>query len=175
MILGTSRGWSNGQPSPLLDVLLRNGTSSVLVLLVEIEKVTGRTQNSPPMSSALLCLLEQETACRWVDSFLQVKCDLSRLVFIATASSLVGISKPLLSTMVIMEIERPTAQQLLKSIPYVTADLAREWGVMNGMFPEIHAAELDGVPKNMRELRLLVQDRLREWVHDTLGPDRVIH
>jgi ATP-dependent Lon protease len=37
----------------------------------------------------------------------------SRLVFIATANSLVGISKPLPSRLVIMEIERPTAQQLL--------------------------------------------------------------
>jgi ATP-dependent Lon protease len=94
-------------------VLLRNGTGSALDLLDEIEKATNRSQNTPPTSSVLLELLEPESVCRWADSFLQVKCDVSRLVFIATANSLVGISKPLLSRLVIMEIERPTAQQLL--------------------------------------------------------------
>jgi len=175
MILGTARGWSSGQPSPLLDVLLRNGTSSAVVLLDEIEKATNRTQNSPPMSSALLGLLEPETVCRWVDSYLQVKCDLSRLVFIATANSLVGISKPLLSRLVIMEIERPTAQQLLQAIPHVMSDLTREWGVVNGLFPEVHAGDLGGVPKNVRELRLLCRDYLLEWVQATLGPNRALH
>ena len=175
MILGTSRGWSTGQPSPLLDVLLRNGTGSALVLLDEIEKATNRSQNSPPTSSVLLGLLEPESVCRWVDSFLQVKCDLSRLVFIATANSLVGISKPLLSRLVIMEIERPTAQQLLLATPHVVADLAREWGVTKELFPNVGANDLGGVPKNMRDLRLLVQDYLREWVHMTLGPNRILH
>lgn len=175
MILGTSRGWSSGQPSPLLDVLLRNRTSSALVLLDEIEKTTNRGQKSPPTSSVLLGLLEPETVCRWVDSYLQVKCDLSGLVFIATANSLVGISKPLLSRLIIMDIERPTPQQLLQAIPHVVADLTREWNVVNGLFPKVHAEDLDGVPRNMRELRLLVQDYLREWVHATLGPNRVLH
>jgi replication-associated recombination protein RarA len=175
MILGTSRGWSSGQPSPLLDVLLRNGTGSALVLLDEIEKATNRSQNSPPTSSVLLGLLEPESVSRWVDSFLQVKCDLSRLVFIATANSLVGISKPLLSRLVIMEIERPSDYQLFQAIPHVVSDLAREWGVPMGMFPQVRASDLSGVPKNMRELRIIVQDYLREWVHMTLGPNRVLH
>lgn len=175
MILGTARGWSTGQPSPLLDVLLRHKTGSALVLLDEIEKSTSRTQNSPPASSVLLGLLEPESVCRWVDSFLQAKCDLSRLVFIATANSLVGISQPLLSRLVILEIERPTAQQLLQAVPHVVKDLAREWGVEDGLFPEVNAVDLGGVPKNMRELRLLVQDYVRDWIHATLGPNRILH
>ena len=175
MITGTSRGWSSGQPSPILDVLLRNGTGSALVLLDEIEKATNRSQNSPPTGSVLLGLLEPESACRWVDSFLQVKCDLSRLVFIATANSLVGISKPLLSRFIIMQIERPTESQLFQAIPHVVSDLAKEWGVQKEIFPDVRVNDLKGVPRNMRELRLIVQDYLREWVHLTLGPNRVLH
>jgi Cdc6-like AAA superfamily ATPase len=175
MILGTARGWSSGQPSPLLDVLLRNGTSSALVLLDEIEKATGRSQNSPPMSSVLLSLLEPETVCRWVDTYLQVKCDLSRLVFIATANSLNGISKPLLSRFVILKIEKPSAEQLLQAIPHIVSDLAREWRVEKEIFPLINANDLQGVPTNMRELRMIVLDHLRAWVHETMGPHRVLH
>ncbi len=175
MILGTSRGWATGQPSPLLDVLLRHGTSSALVLLDEIEKTTNRSHNSPPTNSVLLGLLEPESVCRWVDSFLQVKCDLSRLIFVATANSLTGISRPLLSRFVILQIEQPTARQLLQAIPHVVSDLTFDWGLESGFFPEVHSDELGGKPKNMRELRLLVQDCLREWVHATLGPNRVLH
>ena len=74
-----------------------------------------------------------------------------------------------------MEIERPTAQQLLLATPHVVADLAREWGVTKELFPNVGANDLGGVPKNMRDLRLLVQDYLREWVHMTLGPNRILH
>jgi hypothetical protein len=96
-------------------------------------------------------------------------------VFVAAANSLVGISKPMLSRSVIMEIQRPTAQQLLQPIPDVVSDLARECGVAKELFPEVRAENLGGVPKNMREVRLLVQDYLRDWVHATLGPNRVFH
>jgi hypothetical protein len=130
---------------------------------------------TPPTSSVLLGLLEPESVCRWVDSFLQVKCDLSRLIFIATANSLTGISRPLLSRFVILQIEQPTARQLLQAIPHVVSDLTFDWGLESGFFPEVHPDELGGKPKNMRELRLLVQDCLREWVHTTLGPNRVIN
>jgi hypothetical protein len=98
-----------------------------------------------------------------------------RLVFIASANSLVGISKPLLSRLVIMEIERPTALQLLQAIPDVVADLAREWGVAKELFLIVYASDLRGVPQNMRELRVIVQDHLHAWVHETLGPNRVLH
>lgn len=173
LILGTARGWNSGQPSPLVEVLLRNNTSSALVLLDEIEKATNRSLNSPPTNSVLLSLLEPESVCRWLDSYLQVKCNLSRIAFIATANSLRGISKPLLSRMVILEIQRPTARELLLSIPFVVADIAKEWGLPPGIFPVVRAGDLVGVPGNMRDVRMLVQDCLRHWARESLGPGRV--
>lgn len=173
LILGTARGWSAGQPSPILQVLLSNNTSSAIILLDEIEKATNRSVNSPPTTSVLLSLLEPESSSRWYDTFLQVKCNLSRLVFIATANSLRGISKPLLSRFTILEINRPTADQLLLAIPHVVSDISKEWGIPPGIFPTVSVTDLVGVPSNMRDVRLLVQDHLRHWAHESLGPDRM--
>lgn len=173
LILGTARGWSAGQPSPLLQVLLMNNTGSAIVLLDEIEKTTSRSINSPPTTSVLLSLVEPESSSRWYDTFLQVKCNLSRLVFIATANSLRGISKPLLSRFTILEINRPTADQLLLAIPHVVSDISKEWGIPLGVFPTVKVDDLLGVPSNMREVRMLVQDHLRHWAHMCLGPGKV--
>lgn len=70
-------------------------------------------------------------------------------------------------------LARRVAEEL--RIPHVMSDLTREWGVVNGLFPEVHAGDLGGVPKNVRELRLLCQDYLLEWVLATLGPNRALH
>ena len=87
-LLGTSRGWSTGQPSSLLDLLLNANSPSAMVLLDEVDKASDRSVNSAPVSSALLGLLEAESARRWFDSFLQTECDLSMVSFILTANSL---------------------------------------------------------------------------------------
>lgn len=173
LITGTARGWSSGQPSPLVEILLRNRTASAVVLLDEIEKMTNRSSNSAPTSSVLLSLLEQESVCRWFDAFLQVKCDLSRLTFIATANSLRGLSKPLISRLVIMEIARPSPDQLLLAIPHVVSDIAAQWRVSQEIFPEVRVADLEGVPAQMRDVRILVEDFLRKWLHENLRKDQL--
>lgn len=173
LISGTARGWSSGQPSPLVEFLLRNRTASAVVVLDEIEKMTNRSSNSAPTSSVLLSLLEQESVSRWFDSFLQVKCDLSSLAFIATANTLRGVSKPLISRLVIMEIARPSPELLLLAIPHVVSDLAFHWRVPQEIFPVVRATDLDGIPTQMRDVRILVQEFLRKWIHKNMGKDHL--
>jgi len=55
------------------------------VLLDEIDKVGASSRNSVPPTVALLNLLEPENAKRWYDTFLQTTCDVSKLMFWATA------------------------------------------------------------------------------------------
>lgn len=91
-LLGTARGWATGQASPLVDVMLQHTCASALVLLHEVDKVGTSSRISVPPTVALLNLLEPENAKRWYDTFLQVDCDLSKLMFWATANSLQPLS-----------------------------------------------------------------------------------
>lgn len=169
-ILGTARGWSSGQPSALLELMLKRKSASGMILLDEIEKSTNRSVNSPSTTSALLPLLELETASRWFDSFLQVPCNLSRLNFIATANSIVGISRPLLSRFHVVHMSAPKPDQLMGAIPHVISDIAQEWRVPRDVLPNLMQGDLIGTPGNMREMRALVTASLRTWAKRHLGP-----
>lgn len=171
--LGTARGWSSGQPSALLQLMLICKSASALVLLDEVEKATNRSLNSSPPASVLLSLLEPETANRWFDSFLQVPCDLSRLNYIATANGLAGISRTLLSRFHIVSMGVPKPADLMGAMPYVIADLAQEWRVPRDVLPNLGPHDLIGTPSNMREMRAMVTAALRVWASRHLGPGKI--
>jgi hypothetical protein len=168
-LLGTARGWSTGQPSPLIEAIVRHETTSVLILLDEIDKAGSGTRHSVPPTVALLNLLEPENAKRWHDTFLQTTCDLSKLMFWATANSLKEMPKPLLSRFRIVLVPEPRPSDFVAIISGVLRDIAKEWGMEETTFVEL-ASQIDtaGV-RNARELRALTRAWLHRWSSRSLG------
>ena len=169
-LIGTARGWSSGQPSPILGLLLQHQSASALILLDEIDKATGKTANSVSPTVALLGLVEPENSRRWLDSYLQTHCDLTTLTYIATANSVDGIPGTLLSRMALHVVARPTRGQLLRAIAPVVADLAKEWGVPPEVLPSISPHQLAGNPQNVRQLKAIVREYIYDWAERHLGP-----
>ena len=168
-ILGTARGWSSGQPSPLLRPLLK-GSATVLLCFDELDKAANRTSNSPPVESALLSLLEPEEAKRWRDPFLQVACDLSTLLFVFTCNSTAHLPGPLLSRLRILDIERPQPAHFAQVVPYVLKDLETEWGLPTGALQGIPVErELLRDLSSMREVRRAVSTVVRLWMREMGG------
>lgn len=172
VLTGTSRGWSSGQPSPLLEFLLTNHSASALVLLDEVDKSTSRTSNAPQVTSALLALLEQESAARWFDSFLQTPCDLSSLIFICTANDLQGLTNALLSRLTVLRIESPTLADIQKVIPFALHEVANEWSLPVDALPCVDPAALAKAPRDLRALQAWLKSYLAAWL--MLNP-RQIH
>lgn len=160
-LLGTSRGWSTGQPSSLLDLLLSANSPSAMVLLDEVDKASDRSTNSAPVSSALLGLLEAESARRWFDSFLQTECDLSMVSFILTANSLSQLPKPLLSRCQIVMFEEPSPEHITAAVPHALEDLAEEWGLPSGVFRGLEQNAARAPVRSMRELKSTLAHMLR--------------
>lgn len=165
-LLGTSRGWSTGQPSSLLDLLLNANSPSAMVLLDEVDKASDRSVNSAPVSSALLGLLEAESARRWFDSFLQTECDLSMVSFILTANSLSRLPTPLLSRCQIVMFDEPSPEHIAAAVPHALEDLAEEWGLPRGVF-EGFEQKVNMLPvRSIRELKTMLASVLRsELLH----------
>ncbi len=160
-LLGTSRGWSTGQPSPLLDLLLRSHSASALVLLDEVEKAANNTVNSPPIASALLALLEPESNRNWYDLFLQTECDLSMMSFILTCNSLQSLSKPLLSRCRLVYFDQPKREHIEAVVPHALSDLARDWGLPQDVFLG-YESMVRGLPvRSMRELKAVLSYQLK--------------
>lgn len=170
---GTSRGWAGGEPSPLLSMILRYRTASAMVLLDELDKCSSTSFSSPAVHSVLLGLLEPESAKRWRDNFLQAECDLSRLIFWATANSLGSVSKPLLSRFTVIRMPSPRETDKHVLVEGIIGDIEKEWGLPKKVLPVPPRHVYSRVPLNARELRRLIMHFLKDWCADHLMPNRL--
>ncbi len=171
-ILGTARGWSSGDASPLVRLLANRSSASAIVMLDELDKAHSGTRNDVPPTSALLNLLEIENAKCWYDTFLQTACDLSKLMYIATANSLSSIPKPLLSRLRIIVVSEPRESDFSGIARGALIDIAQEWGLPPTTLKHLADAVPIGAARNAREIRALVRGYLSDWARQNLGPKR---
>lgn len=172
-LLGTSRGWSTGHPSPLLDLLAKSHSPSALVLLDEVEKASDRVANSTSVTSALLGLLEPQSARCWYDTFLQTECDLSAMSFILTANALQSLPTPFLSRCQLVMFDEPRREHIEAVVPHALADLARDWGLPGDVFAGYESIVRSMRVRSMRALKAALTYRLRSEL--ITGPARWLH
>lgn len=173
LITGTARGWGGGQPAPLLTLMAQRQCASAFVVLDEVDKAAPYGNEGKPLTSTLLALLEPESACRWHDGFLQAQCDLSKVMYWATANLLSPIAKPLLSRLRVVYMPEPRPEHFGAIAEGVACDIAAEWGLHRDVLPQVgHLIELAGA-RNVREVRALVKRRFQDFAEANLRRDRL--
>lgn len=167
LLTGTSRGWASGEPSPIVRALRDRRLAQILVLLDEVDKCSNhsstRTVNAAPMQAALLGLLEPESSRNWIDGYLQVPCDLSKLLFVATANRLGTIEAALLSRLQPVLVPTPERQHYPVIVQQVVRDVASNWGLPVEVMPALDVSGLARAAGSVRELvRLVRREIVRE-------------
>ncbi|KAF2850560.1 ATP-dependent protease La [Plenodomus tracheiphilus IPT5] len=124
-IKGHRRTYVGALPGRIIQALKKCQTENPLVLIDEVDKI-GRTSNHGDPSSALLELLDPEQNNSFLDHYLDVPVDLSKVLFVCTANMDETIPQPLLDRMEVIRLSGYVSDEKIAIAEKYLSPVAKE-------------------------------------------------
>lgn len=130
-IKGHRRTYIGAMPGKLIQSLKTVEVSNPVIMLDEIDKIGASYQGDP--ASALLEVLDPEQNVNFLDHYIDVRFDLSNILFISTANQLDTIPRPLLDRMEVMNLSGYILEEKLEiAKKYLLPKQLKEHGIEKG-------------------------------------------
>jgi len=149
-IKGHRKTYVGAMPGKILQALKRVQVNNPVIMLDEIDKLGQSFQGDP--ASALLEVLDPEQNKTFIDNYLDLPFDLSKVLFIATGNYVGDIPEPLLDRMELIEVSGYTLEEKLT--------IAQKWIVPKQL--EKHGLTKKDFLIKQTVLKKLIQDYARE-------------
>ena len=123
-IKGHRRTYVGALPGRIIQALKKCQTENPLILIDEVDKI-GRGHQGDP-ASALLELLDPEQNNSFLDHYMDVPVDLSKVLFVCTANMTDTIPRPLLDRMELIELSGYVADEKMAIAERFLAPVAKD-------------------------------------------------
>jgi ATP-dependent Lon protease len=150
-IRGHRKTYVGAMPGRIIQNLKKAGSSNPVFVLDEIDKVGYKNFSGDP-SSALLEVLDPEQNNSFYDNYLEVEYDLSNIMFIATANTMVGIHPALRDRMEVIDLSGYIVEE--------KQEIARRHLIPRQL--AAHGVEKDQLKFSKKVLEKVIQDYTRE-------------
>nr|CAD7400087.1 unnamed protein product [Timema poppensis] len=145
-IKGHRRTYVGAMPGKVIQCLKKTKTENPLVLIDEVDKIGKGYQGDP--SSALLEMLDPEQNANFLDHYLDVAVDLSKVLFICTANIIDTIPEPLRDRMEMIDMSGYVAEEKLAiARQYLVPQAMKDSGLKSDHV-EIHDEALNTLIKS---------------------------
>ncbi|KAF9086275.1 ATP-dependent Lon protease pim1 [Mortierella sp. GBA35] len=145
-IKGHRRTYVGAMPGKVVQALKRVQTENPLILIDEVDKV-GRGHQGDP-ASALLELLDPEQNGSFLDHYMDVPIDLSKVLFVCTANVLDTIPGPLLDRMEVIQLSGYISDEKIAIASRYLAPTAKEAAGLEGANVTLHDDAIEALIKN---------------------------